>query len=50
MSSGIFAFERVHPLLLIPLVLVLWLVGVTMLLFWVSAINAPGLKSAAVEF
>ena len=36
--------EKLHPILLVPAVVVLWLVGSTVLLFIMSAINVPGIN------
>ena len=38
-------FERLHPLLMAPLVIVLWGAGVLLLLFIASAVNLPHLKN-----
>lgn len=37
-------FEKLHPLVLIPVLLILWLCGSTILMLLLSALNAPGVN------
>lgn len=38
------SFEKLHPLVLIPVLLFLWVFGGTILILFLSAANAPGLN------
>jgi hypothetical protein len=38
------SFERLHPVLMAPLVILLWLAGTAILLTFASAIDIPGVN------